>query len=80
VVVFGVSHRGVAALSEVLSVLPERFPAAIAIVQHRASQSGSLADVPSSRNGRAVRDAVKGDRLAPGAIFLAPAGKTPAHL
>jgi len=75
VVVFGASAGGIQAIGDVLSSLPEEFPAAIAIVQHRSSQPGFLAEVLSHRSGRAVRDAVEGNQLAPGCIFLAPADK-----
>src|SRR5262245_34012934 len=75
VVVFGASWGGIPALSTILSDLPESFPAAIAIVQHRSSEPGILAEVLSRCSGRPVRDAAEGDQLAPGTIFVAPAGK-----
>jgi hypothetical protein len=75
VVVFGASLGGIEALSTLLSDLPKQFPAAIAIVQHRSSEPGIPAEVLSRRSGRTVRDAAEGDQLAPGTIFLAPAGK-----
>jgi two-component system, chemotaxis family, protein-glutamate methylesterase/glutaminase len=75
VVVFGASYGGIQALSTILASLPEQFPAAIAIVQHRSSESGLLAEVLSFRSKRPVRDAAEGDRLAPGDVFLAPAGR-----
>jgi two-component system chemotaxis response regulator CheB len=75
VVVFGASLGGIQALSTIHASLPEEFPAAIAIVQHRPSEPGLLAEVLSSRSKRPVRDAAEGDRLAPGHVFLAPAGR-----
>jgi two-component system, chemotaxis family, protein-glutamate methylesterase/glutaminase len=75
VIVFGASAGGIPALSTILSDLPETFPAVIAIVQHRSSEPGLLAETLSRRSGRTVRDAAEGDQLAPGLIVLAPAGK-----
>ena len=75
VVVIGASAGGIIALSTILAALPERFSAAIAIVQHRSSKPGLLAEVISRQSGRSVRDATEGDRLIPGSIFLAPAGR-----
>lgn len=75
VVVFGASAGGIPALSTILGSLPAEFPAAIAIVQHRSSEPGLLAETLSHRSKRPVRDATDGDRLAPGRIFVAPAGK-----
>jgi two-component system chemotaxis response regulator CheB len=75
VVVIGASAGGIKAISTILSGLPENFPAAIAIVQHRSSEPGLLAEVLAFRSKRPVRDAADGDQLAPGCIFLAPAGR-----
>jgi two-component system chemotaxis response regulator CheB len=75
VIVFGASAGGITALGIILASLPQKFPAAIAIVQHRSSEPGLLAETLSLRGGRHVRDAVDGDQLAVGSIFLAPAGK-----
>ena len=44
VVVFGASFGGIPALSTILANLPEEFPADIAIVQHRSSEPGLLAE------------------------------------
>lgn len=75
VVVFGASAGGIQAIGDILFSLPKEFPAAIAIVQHRSSQPGLLAEVLSRRSGRVIRDAAEGDQLTPGCIFLAPADK-----
>jgi two-component system chemotaxis response regulator CheB len=74
IVIFGASFGGIPALSTILASLSEEFPAAIAIVQHRSSEPGLLAETLSFRSERPVRDAAEGDRLAPGRIFLAPTG------
>jgi two-component system, chemotaxis family, protein-glutamate methylesterase/glutaminase len=74
VVVFGASAGGIEALATILSALPDQFLAAIAIVQHRSSRPGSLAAVLTYLAKRSVRDAVEGDLLSPGCVFVAPAG------
>ena len=74
VVVFGASAGGIEALATILSALPDQFLAAIAIVQHRSRRPGSLAAVLTSLAKRSVRDAVEGDLLSPGCVFVAPAG------
>lgn len=74
VVVFGASFGAIRALSTILASLPEEFPAATAIVQHRSNEPGLLAEALSFRSMRPVRDAAEGDRLSLGLIFLAPAG------
>lgn len=74
IVVMAASMGGIPAISRILSELPDPFPAAVAIVQHRAPVRSKLAEVMSYRSGRTVRDARDGDQLTPGSIFLAPAG------
>jgi two-component system chemotaxis response regulator CheB len=67
------STGGLKALIELLSALPENFPAAIAIVQHiephRASQ---LAEILDHRMSLAVKQAEEGDQLRPGTVYIAP--------
>ena len=67
------SAGGLNALSEVLSALPEDFPAAIAIVQHLDPRHRSLmAKILSGRTPLLVKEAEEGDRLRGGMVFVAP--------
>lgn len=73
VVALASSAGGLGALSEVLSALPEEFPAAIAVVQHLDPRHRSLmARILSGRTPLAVKEAEEGDRLRPGRIYIAP--------
>ena len=73
IVAIASSTGGLKALIELLSALPENFPAAIAIVQHiephRASQ---LAEILDHRMSLAVKQAQEGDQLRPGGVYIAP--------
>ncbi|MBD2006250.1 MULTISPECIES: chemotaxis protein CheB [Cyanophyceae] len=74
IVAIASSAGGLKALTELLSALPENFPAAIAIVQHlephRASQ---LSEILDDRITLAVKQAQEGDQLRPGGVYIAPA-------
>jgi len=75
IVAVGTSTGGTQALERVLTALPRDCPG-IAVVQHMpekftaafASRLNSICDVE-------VREAVHGDRLLPGQVFIAPGGK-----
>ena len=73
IVAIASSSGGMKALTELLSALPENFPAAIAVVQHlephRASQ---LAEILEHRITLAVKQAQEGDQLRPGGVYIAP--------
>ena len=70
------SAGGLRALTAVLSRLPGDFPAAIVVVQHLDPNRPSLlAEILGRQTGLPVRQAADGDRLRPGAVFVAP----PAH-
>ena len=70
------SAGGLVALSEVLSALPEEFPAAIAVVQHLDPRHRSLmAKILSGRTALSVKEAEEGDRLRPGMVYIAPPDK-----
>ncbi|MBD2065508.1 chemotaxis protein CheB [Funiculus sociatus GB2-A5] len=73
IVAIASSAGGMKALTELLSALPENFPAAIAIVQHlephRASQ---LAEILNARMALPVKQAQQGDQLRPGKVYIAP--------
>jgi two-component system chemotaxis response regulator CheB len=73
VVALASSAGGLNALTKILSNLPEDFPAAIVVVQHLAPRHRSLmADILSRRTPLPVKEAREGDRLRPGAVFIAP--------
>lgn len=70
------SAGGLGALREVLSALPEEFPAAIAVVQHLDPRHRSLmAKILSGRTALSVKEAEEGDRLRSGTVYIAPPDK-----
>ena len=78
VVVTASSAGGVHALSTVLSHIPPDFPAALIAVQHRApGPPYLLSHILGTRTDLAVKDAVDGDVLARGTVYLA---KPESHL
>ncbi len=73
VVAVAASAGGIAAISNVLSGLPENFPAAIVIVQHLDPRHRSLiAEILSRRTSLKVKQAEEGDKLSPGTVYIAP--------
>jgi two-component system, chemotaxis family, protein-glutamate methylesterase/glutaminase len=73
IVAFGASSGGIEALSWILPHLPERFPAAILLVQHLPSKAKSyLPQVLGRWTHLPVHWAKEGDVLRPGAVFIAP--------
>jgi two-component system, chemotaxis family, protein-glutamate methylesterase/glutaminase len=73
IVVIAASAGGVHALGEVLAALPEDFPAAVAIVQHRSPHGASvLPAVLQRRTALHVKAAEEGERLRPGHVYVAP--------
>lgn len=76
VVALVASMGGLKAFSEVLGGLPADFPAAVLVMQHlepkRASQ---LAHILAGRTPLCVREAVSGDALAAGHVYVAPPGR-----
>jgi len=67
------SAGGLAALTKIVSALPEKFPAAIAIVQHLDPRHRSLmADILGRRSGLKAVLAKGGEKLEAGTIYLAP--------
>jgi two-component system chemotaxis response regulator CheB len=78
VVAIGSSAGGIGALPIVLAGLPYSFAAAIVVVQHLDPRSRSfLASVLSRETRMPVREAVSGDVIRPGVVYVAPPG---AHL
>jgi two-component system, chemotaxis family, protein-glutamate methylesterase/glutaminase len=73
-VVVAASAGGIAALTEILANLTGVFPAAVAIVQHRAPRAPSiLAHVLNRRSAIPVTDAREGELFLPARAYLAPA-------
>ncbi len=73
VVVVATSAGGLKALTRIFSMLPAGFPAAILVVQHLDPRHRSLmAEILSRRTRLSVLEANEGDRLRPGAVFIAP--------
>ena len=74
-VAVGVSWGGLHALSVLVAGLPARFPAAVAVVQHRGvdSEAGALAGILSGRGPLEVREVDDKDPVVPGRVHLAPA-------
>ncbi|MEH1951504.1 MAG: chemotaxis protein CheB [Nostoc sp.] len=73
VVAIAASAGGLTAIVKVLSTLPAKFPAAIAIVQHLAPGHPSfMAEILSRRTDITVKQAEEGDCLTPGAAYVAP--------
>jgi len=73
IVVIGASAGGIEALRIIAAALPEDFPAPICIVLHTAPQSPGLLDAILSRAGKLpATNAVNGERLRPGHVYVAP--------
>jgi two-component system chemotaxis response regulator CheB len=74
--VIGASTGGPIALQRILERIPARFPLPIAIVQHMPPGfTGPFAERLSRLSRLHVSEAVEGDRLRPGRVLLAPAGR-----
>ncbi|HEY9884450.1 MAG TPA: chemotaxis protein CheB, partial [Thermosynechococcaceae cyanobacterium] len=72
--VIGTSLGGFSALKVVLGGLTPPFPLAIAVVQHRHKESGSLMSGSMQQYTKlSVHDAEDKDELIPGHVYLAPA-------
>lgn len=72
VVAIAASAGGQKALSEILSVLPEDFPAAITVVQHVSPHRPSLlAKILSRRTALQVKQAEDGEILRPATVYVA---------
>ena len=67
------SAGGLRALTAVLSGLTADFPASIAVVQHLDPRHRSLmADILDRQSHLRIAQAEEGDRVRPGAVFIAP--------
>jgi two-component system chemotaxis response regulator CheB len=75
IVVVAASAGGLDALSLILSDLPSTFPAALAVVQHRAMTSPRLlAEILQRRTKLTVKNADAGDDVRAGIAYIAPPG------
>jgi two-component system chemotaxis response regulator CheB len=73
VVAIASSAGGLAALSTLLAQLPASFPATVLVVQHLDPRHRSLmAEILGKRTGLEVRQALDGDTVARGVVFIAP--------
>ncbi|WP_019003778.1 protein-glutamate methylesterase/protein-glutamine glutaminase [Cohnella laeviribosi] len=76
IVVIGTSTGGPRALHEVLSALPESFPAPILIVQHMPPKfTRSLAQRLDTYSALSVREAQDGEPVVAGTAYIAPGGR-----
>jgi two-component system chemotaxis response regulator CheB len=73
IIALAASAGGLGALTEVLSGLPAAFPVAVCVVQHLDRRHRSLmAEILGRRTGLRVTQAVDGERLQLGTVFIAP--------
>jgi two-component system chemotaxis response regulator CheB len=76
IVALAASAGGLAALSTVLSRLPADFPSPILIVQHLDPHRRSwLAEILGRASPLAVHQALDGEALCPGTVYIAPPGR-----
>ena len=76
VVGIGVSTGGPNALGELIPALPEDLGVPVLIVQHMPPQfTASLAEHLNRTSKLPVREAVEGEALLPGRVYLAPGGR-----
>ncbi|MEP6759285.1 MAG: chemotaxis response regulator protein-glutamate methylesterase [Actinomycetota bacterium] len=72
-IAIGVSTGGATALAELIPSLPETLPVPIAIVQHMPPMfTKILAERLDHKSALHVHEAADGDRMKPGAVYIAP--------
>lgn len=74
-VVIAASQGGLEAYREILAGLPEAFPAAVVIMQHRSPRPGHpdwLPGLLARETSLAVQSATHGSRPQPGTVYVAP--------
>lgn len=73
IVVIGASAGGIEALKTLAAGLPQDFPASVFVVLHTAPQSpGVLGDILDRAGALPAANAVDGERIQPGRIYVAP--------
>ncbi len=76
VLAIGVSTGGPSALTQVIPLLPRDLGVPVLLVQHMpALLTASLADSLDRKSALDVREAVDGEPVEPGTVYLAPGGK-----
>jgi two-component system chemotaxis response regulator CheB len=76
VVALGVSTGGPNALGELIPALPAQLPVPVVVVQHMPPGfTASLAEHLDRRSPIAVKEAVEGEALRAGCVYIAPGGK-----
>ncbi|HUQ26025.1 MAG TPA: chemotaxis protein CheB [Burkholderiales bacterium] len=76
IVALAASAGGLNALTRVLEMLPENFPAALVVVQHVDPRHRSLmAEILARRTPMPVTEAHEGDRVSPGHVYVAPSNR-----
>lgn len=74
--VIGTSTGGPVALQKIIARLPSNFPVPVLLIQHMpATFTPAFAERLNSMSSLTVTQAVEGDALVPGRVFLAPGGK-----
>ncbi|MEX2643520.1 MAG: chemotaxis protein CheB [Acetobacterales bacterium] len=73
VIAIGASAGGVKALATLMSHLPADLPAAVFIVQH-VGQTSYLASILDAAGPLPVAEAVRGEMVVPGRVYVAPPG------
>ena len=73
IVAVAASAGGLNAVSQILSTLPVKFPAAVVVVQHLSPRHPSfMAEILSRRVALQVKQAEDEDRLTPATVYIAP--------
>ncbi|HLV78627.1 MAG TPA: chemotaxis protein CheB [Chthonomonadaceae bacterium] len=73
VVALATSAGGLNALTQILAALPADFPVPVVVVQHLDPRHRSLlAEILGRRSCLAVKEAREGEKLCPGAVYIAP--------
>lgn len=76
IIVVAASAGGLKALTQILSQLPADLPVPVAIVQHRSTmQPGMLATILSKSTTLKVKNAVEGEHMEAGTVYVAPPDK-----
>lgn len=74
VIVIGASAGGISALQIVLARLPDAFPLAILIAQHRpANMHSNLTEILARASALPVKEAQEAEEIRGGTVYLAPA-------